>query len=145
MVYAATKVKQKAFFVLFYTLEFLSCLFTIISNYLFYWIAAWYANRDLDQVVAEYSQSRVLSTVLGLVLGLTYFSYSFAVWIFAVKYLQISFSIENSISQKPANKYLTIATTVVTYAVPLAFIAAFSVFFTYLMLIVWHPIPTDRA
>ena len=76
---------------------------------------------------------------------MTYFSYSFAVWIFAVKYLQISFAIENSISQKPANKYLKIAATVVTYAVPLAFFAAFGVYFTYFMLIVWHKIPTDRA
>lgn len=53
IVYAATKVKQKAFFVLFYTLEFVSCFFAIISNYFFYWIAVWYANRDFDQAVAE--------------------------------------------------------------------------------------------
>ena len=66
-------------------------------------------------------------------------------WIFAVKYLQISFSIENSISQKPANKYLTIAATVVTYAVPLAIVTAFGVFFAYLMIFVWTSHPKEAT
>ena len=66
-------------------------------------------------------------------------------WIFAVKYLQISFSIENSISQKPANKYLTIAATVVTYAVPLAIVTAFGVFFAYLMIFDWTSHPKEAT
>ena len=56
IVYAATKVKQKAFFVLFYSLESLSFLFGIICNFIGYWIVSWVVNRDFHQFCEDHFQ-----------------------------------------------------------------------------------------
>lgn len=137
MVYASLKVKHKAFFVLFYTLELLAFLFDVGTNFFGYWIVCWIADRNYEEFVADEHQIRVIGTFTGINIGVQWLSYSFAVWIFAVKYLQIAFSIETSINLQPTSRLTALGTSVVTFGVPLAIVTCFAIFFSYLNVLLW--------